>query len=216
MKDKNRSLTLIIIMVGLLFVISFAAQYANHPPAPKAAEETKTEGDDHPALGGKPALDFKLPSVEGRIVSLSNFKDKNFVVLLFATAQQTDIMSTLGMMDRLEKKYGAQGVKGVVVNMRESIAKTREFAKKNGIKRNLLADINGAVAMQYIQVGMANCFVINKNGTIYAPLMTRYPKDREGALDKMVQDMLNGKPAPEPAAHGGPSPVAGPAGAIPH
>lgn len=207
MKSKNGSLKLIIIMVGILLVLSFAIQYANNPPPPKVDETKKTETpapgeDEHPSLVGKPPMDFIMASVADGPVKLSQFKDKKSVVLMFSSRLNSNFAEQVKLFTDMDAKYESKNVKFILVSMSEPIAKTREYAKKNGIKIMMLADVNGSVAMQYIQAATANCIVIGKNGLIYATLTNANPDAFKNLLETTINNMISGK-APEVKPHTG-------------
>lgn len=209
MNNRDKSLKLIIVMVGLLLVISFAIQYANHPPAPKTDEAKQSQGEEseHAKLVGMPPMDFTMASVSEGPIKISQYKNNKSIVLIFTNRNNTNFPKLLEVFSALGTEYGSKGVKPIIICMTEPIAKIREFAKKNNVKTTLLADINGAVGMQYLQVAMASCFVIGKNGLIYATISNVDPSMLQGELEKTINDMLSGKPpvSNSPPGAGAPS-----------
>lgn len=211
MKDRNKSMNLIIVMIGLLLVLSFAIQYANHPPMPKTQEETKEShvAEEHAQLTGLPPMDFTMASVAEGPITISQFKGKKSLVLLFANRKSTTFLKQLEIFSEIETKYGWKGVKPIMVCMLEPIAKVREFAKKNNIQVTMLADMNGSVGMQYIQAAMAGCFIIGKDGKIYSTISNVQPDSLKDELETKLNDMLAGKPdaSATPQGPGTPSSV---------
>jgi len=198
MRNRNNSLKLMIILIGILLVLSFAIQYANNPPPPKEDTTKKTETkapgeEEHPSLVGKPPMDFTMASVANGPVTLSQFKDKESVVLLFASRLNKNFSDQVKLFTDMEAKYKSKNVRFIIVSMSEPIAKTREYAEKNGVKIMMLADLNGAVAMQYLQAATANCIFISKNGLIYATQTNAAPEAFKNQLETTVKNMVSGK-----------------------
>lgn len=203
MNDRNKSLKLIIIMAALLLVISFGFQYANNPPTPKVEETKESHNEnEHAKLVGLPPMDFTMASVAEGPIKLSQYRGNKHVILIFANRNNTNFMKQLEIFSELEKEYGSKDVKPIIVCMTEPIAKVREFAKKNNVKITMLADLNGSVGMQYLQVAMASCFAINKKGLIYATISNVDPSSLKDELEKTIDDMLNGIPPVQVSPHG--------------
>ncbi|MHB0999782.1 MAG: peroxiredoxin family protein [Armatimonadota bacterium] len=206
MANKNKMFILLGILVGALLIVSLAAQYANHPPMPKAEKTEETangEGEqDHGSLVGMPAPDFTLPTLEAKNIKLSDFKDKNSVLLLMVGANSTIAEDQLKVLNSLEKKYGPQGFKPFVIAMMQHLPEARALAKKTRYKSTMVVDPNGTISMQYVQAGEASCFLINKDGTVYKTLPRVEPKLLEADAVKSIEDMLSGKPAATPEEPG--------------
>lgn len=197
MKDNKNTIFIIIFLVVILFGLSVVSQYLNNPPPPKAdghEEHNHADMHDHSKINGMPALDFTFPSVSGDQISLSSFKGKNNVVLVFLNTKNPNLKEILASIRKMEEKYAADNLKGIVACMNEPIAEVREFAKKNGIQENLLSEKSGMVSMQYVQTAAANTFVIDKEGKIYNSLRWNTAKDFETNVDQAMQDLLKGIP----------------------
>jgi peroxiredoxin len=201
MKNK-RSLWAVAAMVLLLLVISFGFQYMN-TPHPSKAEKNNAEHEDHdhPSISGVPAGDFTMPSVNGSIVKLSDLKGKYNVILFFSNIKDPNLMKLIPAAQRLEKKYADNKIKCIIVTSLYPIAAVRDFAHKNHIQINLLADKTGAVSMQYLEAGESNAFLIDINGKIYAPIKYQTPEDIEANADALIKAMISGKPAPNAHEH---------------
>ncbi|MHB1458977.1 MAG: peroxiredoxin family protein [Armatimonadota bacterium] len=211
MQDRNKSLKLIIVMIALLLVLSFGIQYANHPPVPKVVETKESHAEEeHAKLVGMPPMDFTMASVAEGPITLSQFKDKKHVVMIFTIRQNTNFSKILNTFAALDKEYGQKNVKPIIICMSEPIAKIREFATKNGVKTTLLADVNGSVGMQYMQAAMAGCFIISKSGLIYATNTNTNPDTLLDDLKMNIDDMLNGIPPVQVSPHGPGEPEADP------
>lgn len=199
MKGNRKSILIIGAMVLLLFAISLGFQYINTPPELRNSKKSpdEEEGHHHPSISGMPVVDFTMPSISGNVVSLSNYKNKYNVILVFTSIKDPNIDKLIAALQRLEKKYANDKVKAVVVTSLYPIAEVREFARKNHVPLNLLADKTGSVYMQYMQIGETNAFIVDIKGNFYAPIKARNPQEFEAKANELLQRLIRGEPAPD-------------------
>jgi peroxiredoxin len=111
------------------------------------------------------ATDFKLKDLNGKEVSLSDFKGKKVLLNFWATwcppckAEMPDI----------EKLYQATKNSNLVilaVNLGEDKQTVKSFMDKNKYNFNILLDSEQAAAIKYNIVSIPTSFFIDENGTI--------------------------------------------------
>ena len=137
---------------------------------------------------GDNASDFKLENIDGKMVSLSDFKDaKGFIVVFtcngcpYAKAYQDRIIE-------LDKKYKSQGYPVIAINPNntdvkadDDLASMKERAEMKGYSFPYLKDADYEVYKQYGATRTLHAFVLTKDGD---KLMVSYI----GALDDNYQD----------------------------
>ena len=131
-------------------------------------------------LIGDSTPDFSLPNQFGETVSLSQFKGKKNVVIVFyplsfsgiCTGELCEIRDNFANFERADVELLAISVDSKYVQ--------KQYAEKEGYKFSVLADFwpHGAVAKEYgvflEESGIANraTFVINKDGELVAKFVT--------------------------------------------
>jgi mycoredoxin-dependent peroxiredoxin len=136
---------------------------------------------------GDLAPDFTLPSTVGEKVSLSDYRGKKNVLLMFYPLDFSPVCSVENKTcaDALPKMAGSDiQVLGVSV---DSLWAHKAFVAQNNIGYPLLADFHpkGAVAEKYgvylAEKGLAarTAFVIGKDGKIKDIIESEIPKERD-------------------------------------
>jgi thiol-disulfide isomerase/thioredoxin len=150
---------------------------------------TRQSGASHPiGMGyGTPAPDFTLESLDGRAVTLSQFKGKAVLVNFWATWCGPCKIETPWLVD-LQNQYGAQGLQVVGVAMDDSgkdeIAK---FAKDMGVNYPVLLG-KEAVGDAYGGVpALPESFFVSRDGKIVDKIMGLEGKSEiEAAVKKAL------------------------------
>jgi peroxiredoxin Q/BCP len=131
-------------------------------------------------LGGEPMLDidsdapeFSLLAQDGSTVRLSDFREKNSVVLIFYPGDETPMCTK--QLCEIRDDYSSFSKKGAVVfGVNPGSEKSHQkFAQKHNFQFRLLIDNNGDVAKKYKAKGklmnQRTVYVINPQGkVIYA------------------------------------------------
>lgn len=111
------------------------------------------------------AIDFKLKDLNGKNVSLSDFKGKKVLLNFWATwcppcrAEMPDIEKLY-----LEDKDSDLVI--LAVNLGEDTQTVKSFIDKNKYNFNILLDSDQAVAIKYNIVSIPTSFFIDKEGNI--------------------------------------------------
>ena len=145
-----------------------------------------------PLSPGDTAPDFTLPSTVGDKVSLSDFRGKKNVLLMFYPLDFSPVCSIENKQcSELLPKQGASDVQVLGVSV-DSLWTHKAFAAQNGITYPLLADFNpkGEAAKKYgvylEDKGMAarTAFVIGKDGKIKEVVASDIPVARD--IEKLL------------------------------
>ncbi len=118
---------------------------------------------------GEYAKDFNLPNVDGKMVSMANYKDaKGFVIIFtcntcpFANAYESRIIE-------LDKKYASKGFPVIAINPNDlsqqpddSMEKMKERAKEKGYSFPYVRDDSQEVAKAFGATKTPHTYVLNK------------------------------------------------------
>lgn len=115
-------------------------------------------------LGPAPA--FELSDLNERVVSLSDYKDKKTVVLLFWTSWCPYCMRELKALDKEYPDFVKESVELLVINVGEPKGYVANFIKNSNLNLKVLLDENSYIADKYEVIGVPTYFVINKAGNI--------------------------------------------------
>lgn len=136
---------------------------------------------------GDSAPDFTLPSTVGDKVSLSDYRGKKNVLLIFYPLDFSPVCSVENKQcAEMLPTAGAEDVQVLGISV-DSLWSHRAFAEKNGVSYPLLADFHpkGDVAKKYgvfiEEKGMAarTAFVIDKDGRIKDVIASDIPVARD-------------------------------------
>ncbi len=158
-------------------VLTFiAAGCKKKEPEPQQQEQAKVEAEEKPTKpsgdkaptspGGKPAPSFTLQDLNGKTVSLSDFKGKVVILDFWATWCPPCVVEIPHFIE-LYKQYKDQGFAMVGISLdREGIGVVESFARKYQVNYLILmADSQVANAYGGI-TGIPTTFVIDPAGNI--------------------------------------------------
>ena len=108
--------------------------------------------------------DFTLESIDGKKVSLSDFKGK-VVLLVFGFSRCPYCVREISTLNKINEEYKGKDFKLVYINLSEGMEYVKDFVKEAGIKYLTLVDVSGKTAMMYGIIGVPANFLINKSQT---------------------------------------------------
>jgi len=143
---------------------------------------------------GDHAPEFVLPSTEGAIRKLSNFRGKVVLVNLWAT-WCPPCVAELPVLDQLAAKYGDKGLVVLAVAGDEDVQAVHDFLARSPVKFEVLLDPNGAIGTQYGITGYPETFFVDRQGRLQDKIIGPLPHEGGGAssgLLKRIEEMLGG------------------------
>ena len=164
MKEENQSVrrvnfrTLILIVLMAVSVgIIVLLQLKDSPFNPSGK----------PLLGkGVPAPNFSLPGLEGKKVSLTDFKGKGVLVNIWAT-WCAPCVAEMPSMEKLYQELKVEDFELLAISVDESGAEAvKPFMEKHKLGFPVLLDTKGEIKNLYQATGVPESFIIDKNGMI--------------------------------------------------
>ena len=121
---------------------------------------TKTEGLEV----GSPAPAFKLPDLNGRSVSLNQYRGK-LVLLDFWATWCGPCRTTMPLLEKLQKEYPNNLVL-LAINLQETREEVRKYMLDQNLHSQVLLDEDGSVGAVYGVGGIPMQVLIDKEGIV--------------------------------------------------
>jgi peroxiredoxin len=136
----------------VLFLFSFL-------PACKAAGKV---------VPGEPlsVYEFKLNNLKGGEVSLSSYKDKKAVLIIFWTTWCPYCRDALKSLQADLQSIESMGVELLAINVAEPKNKVIKFAESLKLSFQVLLDQDSSVADRYDLLGVPTYVIVNKSGQV--------------------------------------------------
>ena len=130
-----------------------------------------------PIKRSQAAVGFSLKDILGRTYKLSDYKNKQAVVLAFWTtwcpACRQELKSFNAMYPQLQK----EGIEVLAINIQEPGYRVESFVKEKGLSFKILLDFDAKVARDYSVMGVPTFLLVNKQGNIVYE-GDHFPKDK--------------------------------------
>ena len=115
---------------------------------------------------GVSAPNFTLPGLDGKMVSLTDYKDKVVLLNIWAT-WCPPCVEEMPSMEKLYQQLKTEGFEILAVSMDVSGAQAvLPFMKKHKLSFPALTDTEGAMKSLYQTTGVPESFIIDKDGII--------------------------------------------------
>jgi peroxiredoxin len=128
------------------------------------------------------APDFTLKDMNGKSVSLNNFKGKN-VLLYFTTTWCPYCKKEVPELKEMYKKYKGK-LEMIAIDMNESKAKVSSYIEKYEIPYTTLLDSEGKVAVDYSIRGVPTIVLVGKDGRVFCYMCRDLTNQIEELLKK--------------------------------
>ena len=133
--------------------------------------------EESPSLEvGRPAPSFKLPDLNGRQVSLDQYKGK-VVMLDFWATWCGPCRMTMPLLEKLQREYPNNMVL-LAINLQEAPKDVREYVREQNVNSEVLLDESGSVGESYGTGSIPMQVLIDKAGIVrhvqigFSPRMT--------------------------------------------
>jgi peroxiredoxin len=113
-----------------------------------------------------PAPDFKFPGLDGKMVSLSDYKGKVVLVNIWAT-WCPPCVEEMPSMEKLYQKFKGENFEILAVSIDEpGLKAVAPFMKKSSLTFPALIDSEGTIKTVYGITGIPESFIIDKQGIL--------------------------------------------------
>ena len=146
-------IVLIVILLGILILL----QTKDSPYNPSSGLQVAK---------GLPAPNFSLPDLDGKMVSLSDYRGKVVLLNIWAT-WCPPCVEEMPSMEKLYQELQAEGFEILAVSIDESGAQdVLPFMKKHKLSFPALIDSRGTLKGLYQTTGVPESFIIDKDGML--------------------------------------------------
>ena len=135
---------------------------------------------------GQAAPDFQTTTLDGSIVSLSDYRGKKIILNLWATWCGPCIEEMPHIQEYYEEEADKDNVEVLAVNltsMDNGIDRVESFVEDYGLTFPILMDESGQLGDQFQAIAIPTTYILNEDGLITKKLMG--PMDRE-----MISSMM--------------------------
>ena len=172
---------------GLLILVLLIVSTASHPVSYNV---------------GDAVVDFKLKNVDGKLVSLSDFKSSKGVVVVFDCNTCPFSKMYNDRIIALNKKYASQGYPVVAINSNspevsagDSFEEMVSLAKEKGYDFPYLVDDTQKVASAFGATNTPHVFILKKDGdtfkVAYIGAIDNNARDAKAADKKYVEEAID-------------------------
>lgn len=159
---------------------------AELPPTPETVEPTLTK---EPEIGPEVSLqapDFTLKDLEGKTISLSQFRGKTVLLNFWASW----CGPCRAEMPHLQKFFEESGddLTPIGVNLMEDRSQVERFAQKQGLTFPIALDLEGKVGSSYKVRSIPTTFFIDPEGIIRGKKVGMFGSEEE--IRSMLEDVM--------------------------
>jgi cytochrome c biogenesis protein CcmG/thiol:disulfide interchange protein DsbE len=187
-QERRRDRELLIAMLVLAMLGALVPLLLN---VAKPERTAVSQGADLAALTAKPAPPFTLETVDGRTVSLSDYKGQVVLVNIWATWCPPCVRETPRLI-RVYEEFKGQGfvILGVNTTYQDKREAVASFVRDQKITYPVPLDLDGAVGTVYGGRLMPTSYLIDRDGKI---VITKVGEVDEAQLREQVAALLRGE-----------------------
>ncbi|HMO57217.1 MAG TPA: redoxin domain-containing protein [Roseiflexaceae bacterium] len=179
------------LIIAMLVLVLLAALVPLFQEVAKPERTAVPEGADIAALTAKPAPPFTLETVDGRIVSLSDYQGQVVLVNIWATWCPPCVRETPRLV-RVYEEFKDQGfvMLGINTTYQDKRDAVTTFVRDQKISYPVLLDLDGTVGTVYGGRLMPTTYLIDRDGKI---VVTKVGEVDEAQLREQVAALLRGE-----------------------
>ena len=123
---------------------------------------------------GQPVADFALPDLEGKTVSLSDFRGE-VVLLNFWATWCPPCVDEMPSLQKLQEAFGEKGLNVLAVSVDESVEDVERFRDEFQLDLPILLDSGAKVAHSFATFKFPETYIVGRDGKLVAKVIG--PKD---------------------------------------
>lgn len=133
------------------------------------------------------APDFTLTNLEGKSVSLSDFRGKPLLLNFWATSCPP-CRYEMPFLQEIYEKWSDKGVTIVTIDIGEEQSQVSEFMKTSKLTLPVLLDVKGSIAAKYSIQYIPTTYFIDKDGIIKEKVIGAFTGKE--AIETKLQDVF--------------------------
>lgn len=139
-------------------------------------------------LKGKPAINFKLESIDGGQVELSKLYGKGPILISFWATWCKPCIEEMTELNKIYEELKDKGFNLLAVSTdnEKTIAKVKPFVKSRGYNFTVLLDKNSEVARKYYAQQIPYSVLLDKDGKIVQSHLGYMKGDEKKLKDKII------------------------------
>jgi len=134
------------------------------------------------SLVGKAAPEFTLKNLEGKELSLTQYRDGQSAVIFFWATWCPHCRTALKGLNQKKAEFEKKGIKLVLVDLGESAEEVSEHLRKSNMDLNVFLDMDTALSESYGVIGVPTFYLVSKDGIV---------KKVDHALPENYEEILN-------------------------
>ena len=144
---------------------------------------------------GDQIADFSSTTLEGELITLSDFEDQQVVVLDFWATWCTPCVNGMPGLQELHEEFGDRGVQILAVNVGEDAEKIQEFMQSEGYSFPVVMDPNNNIGDLFGVKGIPQLFVVDKEGNLRhskvgGPMSAGHGKSQAKKLGLLLEKLV--------------------------
>ncbi|GFP30602.1 peroxiredoxin family protein [Candidatus Hakubella thermalkaliphila] len=163
-----KKILLLLVTIGMLFFLVSGCACMTEPPEEIGRAGSQSGGGSAEGSSSSPAIpapEFTLNSLDGREVSLSDFRGKVVVLNFWATWCGT-CRAEMPNLERAYQAYKDKNVELVGISMDTDTQLVESFVKEVGVTYTILLDPSHRVASDYAIWALPSTYIVDEKGMI--------------------------------------------------
>ena len=136
---------------------------------------------------GEAAPDFQLQSLDGRTVSLSDFRGQPILLNFWATWCGPCVVE-MPYLQEIHEEWTDEGLALLAVNVGETSARVNSFMQFYNLSLQVLLDTRKYVFDRYRIIGLPTTFFIDKDGIIQGKVIGSF-RDKE-SIERYLEEIV--------------------------
>jgi len=136
---------------------------------------------------GESAPDFRLQSLDGETVSLSDYHGQA-VLLNFWATWCGPCVGEMPYLQEIHEEWTTRGLALVAVNVGETSSQVNGFMNYYNLSLPVLLDTQRSVSERYNIIGIPTTFFIDKDGIIQGKVVGAFPSKE--SIERYLEDII--------------------------
>jgi len=136
---------------------------------------------------GGPAPDFRLENLDGKSISLGDFRGKPVLINFWAT-WCPPCVSEMPFLQQVYEEWSGKGLVVLAINIGESPSEAKRFLQTHNLSLTVLLDTEGKTAEKYNITGIPTTFFVDSDGIIQQKIIGAFPNKE--AIEKYLNSIM--------------------------